>query len=225
MLQVSSNVWCTRFNISSLAPTLLPSFLGQVVYKTSVLHLQPRQMTIDLAVLMRKDCKELSEASSSRADSNTHAGHSTEQGLTSEERQFFEKVLAECLSLREVINSSNFGKPRPPPPPPATCQPSTSKPQKDSTQTTPVSCRTMESKLDVTSMASSVSTWHEEIETLAYIDGDDDKTMLVAPSKASGWASEIASKKDAEMIRSHVDKLASIAEQLSKRHGDFNVVS
>ncbi|CAI2321303.1 unnamed protein product [Caenorhabditis sp. 36 PRJEB53466] len=234
LLQVSSNVWCTKFNISSLSPSLLPSFLGQVVYKTSVLHLQPRQMTIDLAVLQRKDGKELSEASSSRIDSNTHIGLNSDQGLTSEERQFFEKVLAECLSLKAAINSSNFGKPKP------ICQPSTSKAPEQvpvpaaaptvptvakvptSNQTTPVSCRTVESRLDVTSMASSVSTWHEEIETLAFIDGDDEKTMLVQPVKGGGML-DMASKKDAEMIRSHVDKLASIAEQLSKRHGDFNV--
>ncbi|XP_072907778.1 tubby-related protein 4a [Hemitrygon akajei] len=47
LAQVTSNIWGTKFKIVGLA-AFLPSNLGAVIYKTSLLHLQPRQMTIYL---------------------------------------------------------------------------------------------------------------------------------------------------------------------------------
>ena len=48
LVEVTSNIWGTKFQIIGCA-SFLSEFLGHVVYKTSLLHLQPRQMTITLS--------------------------------------------------------------------------------------------------------------------------------------------------------------------------------
>lgn len=45
IVSVTSNIWGTKFKILGLVPWL-PSILGTVTYRTSLLHLQPRQMTL-----------------------------------------------------------------------------------------------------------------------------------------------------------------------------------
>lgn len=50
LVEVTSNIWGTKFKIHGLAP-FLPANLGQINYRTSLLHLQPRQMTIALVEL------------------------------------------------------------------------------------------------------------------------------------------------------------------------------
>lgn len=45
LVEVTSNIWGTKFKIHGVNPAL-PDSLGQVTYKTSLLHLQPRQMTL-----------------------------------------------------------------------------------------------------------------------------------------------------------------------------------
>lgn len=49
-MEVTSNIWGTKFKIHGLA-TSVPANLGQVTYKTSLLHLQPRQMTLVMTEL------------------------------------------------------------------------------------------------------------------------------------------------------------------------------
>ncbi|GFN90048.1 tubby-related protein 4 [Plakobranchus ocellatus] len=48
LVEVISNIWATKFQMTGVA-SCLPSCLGQVVYKTSLLRLQPRQMTVSIA--------------------------------------------------------------------------------------------------------------------------------------------------------------------------------
>lgn len=50
LAEIASNIWGTRFKITGSPPTL-PAHLGQVTYKTSLLHLQPRQMTLGVVDL------------------------------------------------------------------------------------------------------------------------------------------------------------------------------
>lgn len=51
LVEVTSNIWGTKFKIHGIAKSILPANLGQVTYKTSLLHLQPRQMTLVITEL------------------------------------------------------------------------------------------------------------------------------------------------------------------------------
>ncbi|XP_050669580.1 uncharacterized protein LOC126968598 [Leptidea sinapis] len=50
LVEVTSNIWGTKFKMHGLAKNV-PDNLGQVTYKTSLLHLQPRQMTLTITEL------------------------------------------------------------------------------------------------------------------------------------------------------------------------------
>ncbi|XP_043289464.1 tubby-related protein 4 isoform X2 [Venturia canescens] len=50
LVEVTSNIWGTKFKIHGLADSV-PANLGQVTYRTSLLHLQPRQMTLVMTEL------------------------------------------------------------------------------------------------------------------------------------------------------------------------------
>uniref|UniRef100_A0A0K0F7J4 WD_REPEATS_REGION domain-containing protein n=1 Tax=Strongyloides venezuelensis TaxID=75913 RepID=A0A0K0F7J4_STRVS len=64
ILNISANIICTKFQISasqhSYVSNYLPTFLGYINFKTSVLHLQPRQMTVHLSdlTMLKFNCKE-----------------------------------------------------------------------------------------------------------------------------------------------------------------------
>lgn len=48
MCTIAANIWGTRFKFYGHSHCL-PEVLGSVTYKTSFLHLQPRQMTVTVA--------------------------------------------------------------------------------------------------------------------------------------------------------------------------------
>ncbi|XP_044002628.1 tubby-related protein 4 [Aphidius gifuensis] len=50
LVEVTSNIWGTKFKIHGLTDSV-PANLGQVTYRTSLLHLQPRQMTLVMTEL------------------------------------------------------------------------------------------------------------------------------------------------------------------------------
>ncbi|XP_052808903.1 tubby-related protein 4-like isoform X1 [Mya arenaria] len=52
LVEVLSNIWGTKFRIVGTAAHL-PEDLGNVLYKTSLLHLQPRQMTVTVTEMPR----------------------------------------------------------------------------------------------------------------------------------------------------------------------------
>lgn len=50
LVEVTSNIWGTKFKLHGVAGSV-PANLGQITYKTSLLHLQPRQMTLVITEL------------------------------------------------------------------------------------------------------------------------------------------------------------------------------
>ncbi|CAG2108193.1 unnamed protein product, partial [Medioppia subpectinata] len=53
LVLVTSNIWGTKFKVLGLS-AWLPSQLGSITYRTSLLHLQPRQMTLSIKELGEK---------------------------------------------------------------------------------------------------------------------------------------------------------------------------
>ena len=77
LVQVSSNIWGTKFRIAGLSANL-PSYLGQITYRTSLLHLQPRQMTLGVVDLREP-------VLSPAIDCNTDANHSQSSNPASDD--------------------------------------------------------------------------------------------------------------------------------------------
>ena len=50
LVEVTSNIWGTKFKFHGLTDSV-PANLGRVTYRTSLLHLQPRQMTLVITEL------------------------------------------------------------------------------------------------------------------------------------------------------------------------------
>ncbi|XP_065581676.1 tubby-related protein 4-like isoform X2 [Artemia franciscana] len=50
LAEITSNIWGTRFKLTGVSDSI-PEELGQITYRTSLLHLQPRQMSLLVTVL------------------------------------------------------------------------------------------------------------------------------------------------------------------------------
>ena len=61
LAEVSSNIWGTKFKILGLSLNYLPQNLGQINYKASLLHLQPRQMTLEIIDLKEESSDPLAD--------------------------------------------------------------------------------------------------------------------------------------------------------------------
>ncbi|KJH52933.1 Tub family protein [Dictyocaulus viviparus] len=143
-----------------------------------------------------------------------------DNGLTREEKAFFDRVVSECTSLRAAMDAGVIGMSSQ-----GTSQVAASKDESTSVLA--------ESRIDDAEQTmSTTSTWHDEIDSLEYIDGVDDldpllpSTTSLTSSVTYGTAATSTVKanqqRDSDDIKVHLDKLARIAGQLSHRHADFN---
>lgn len=60
LAEVSSNIWGTKFKIVGANLAFVPRHLGQINYKASLLHLQPRQMRLEIMDL-KEESNEIDE--------------------------------------------------------------------------------------------------------------------------------------------------------------------
>ena len=92
LVHIRSNLWGTRFRFCGVSRHL-PSFTGQIVYKTSLFHLQPRQMTIKLHDLtnhnnLKQTKQPLTSAARRKAAAHASINHSNTPVSTSTNATF-----------------------------------------------------------------------------------------------------------------------------------------
>lgn len=82
LAEVTSNFWGTKFQIVSHKLELLPANLGDIVYKPSLLHLQPRQMRLEMPDLKDDSSRDPFDWGDDDSDEDEEeaAGDSDEEG-------------------------------------------------------------------------------------------------------------------------------------------------
>jgi len=61
LAEITSNIWGTKFKIVGSNHDYLPPHVGQINYKASLLHLQPRQMRLEILDLKEESLDPLDE--------------------------------------------------------------------------------------------------------------------------------------------------------------------
>ncbi len=89
LVKVKANIWGTKFKFHGVK--YLPKQIGHITYKTSLFHLQPRQMTIcleDLTYLSSVDFDKLNDRINNDASDHTNnSKHRKSKYLKTEEKQ------------------------------------------------------------------------------------------------------------------------------------------
>lgn len=103
LAEVTSNFWGTKFRLIAHDLALLPPTLGEVVYKASLLHLQPRQMRLEL-VDLRDDEEEEGEA----ADPFNGADSDEDEAFVQESADGSNVVTMRDNILRASVDTPDF---------------------------------------------------------------------------------------------------------------------
>lgn len=104
IVSVKSNVWGTKFKF--FGHKYLPRLIGQIVYKTSLFHLQPRQMTITLEDLTTNGNSQDAELSENFEEQNKSIALRSKNKLN-RSKSGFEIQQNSNLKIRNTTNSSN----------------------------------------------------------------------------------------------------------------------
>ena len=115
LAQVASNIWGTKFRISGLCPASLPAHLGQVTYKTSLLHLQPRQMTLGVVDLRDPPHPQPASSSSPMEEDDDDVPSEPDEAVSPAREASVAPALTPNLS--RMRRRRNHHHPEPPPSP------------------------------------------------------------------------------------------------------------
>ncbi|KAJ6215917.1 hypothetical protein RDWZM_010417 [Blomia tropicalis] len=105
---IASNIWGTKFKFLGLS-SMLPSRLGTMNYRTSFLHLQPRQMGLMIKELNRQNtCTETVTSSSSSSISSSSSSMKNNENIRRSDRHLTNGIrVNQSLSCGETSDSDS----------------------------------------------------------------------------------------------------------------------